>query len=35
MASPETYVGYTRAENFASAGGEVADKPHDYAAPGN
>ena len=34
IASPETYVGYTRAENFASAGGEVADKPHDYAAPG-
>ena len=33
MDSPETYVGYTRAENFASAGGEVADKPHDYTAP--
>jgi cytochrome c biogenesis protein CcdA/thiol-disulfide isomerase/thioredoxin len=31
--SPETYIGYTRAENFASAGGEVGDKPHDYAAP--
>jgi len=33
MDSPETYVGYTRAENFAGTGGEVADKPHDYAAP--
>jgi cytochrome c biogenesis protein CcdA/thiol-disulfide isomerase/thioredoxin len=33
IASPETYIGYTRAENFASTGGEVADKPHDYAAP--
>jgi cytochrome c biogenesis protein CcdA/thiol-disulfide isomerase/thioredoxin len=33
MLSPETYVGYTRAENFASTGGEIADKPHDYSAP--
>ena len=33
MDSPETYVGYTRAENFASAGGEVADQPQDYTAP--
>jgi cytochrome c biogenesis protein CcdA/thiol-disulfide isomerase/thioredoxin len=31
--SPETYVGYDRAENFASPGGSVADKPHTYAAP--
>jgi cytochrome c biogenesis protein CcdA/thiol-disulfide isomerase/thioredoxin len=33
MQSPETYVGYQRAENFASPGGEVADKTHTYAAP--
>ncbi|HLZ67103.1 MAG TPA: cytochrome c biogenesis protein DipZ [Aliidongia sp.] len=33
IASPETYVGYRRAENFASAGGEVADQPHAYSAP--
>jgi cytochrome c biogenesis protein CcdA/thiol-disulfide isomerase/thioredoxin len=33
IASPETYIGYTRAENFASAGGEAGDKAHDYAAP--
>ena len=33
VASPETYIGYTRADHFASAGGEVADKPHDYSAP--
>jgi cytochrome c biogenesis protein CcdA/thiol-disulfide isomerase/thioredoxin len=30
--SPETYVGYTRAENFASPGGAVADKRQVYAA---
>ena len=29
--SPETYVGYTRAENFASPGGAVDDKRHVYA----
>jgi cytochrome c biogenesis protein CcdA/thiol-disulfide isomerase/thioredoxin len=29
--SPETYVGFRRAENFASPGGEVGDRPHDYA----
>jgi cytochrome c biogenesis protein CcdA/thiol-disulfide isomerase/thioredoxin len=29
--SPETYVGYMRAENFASPGGAVADKPQAYA----
>ena len=28
--SPETYVGFERAANFASAGGAVNDKPHDY-----
>jgi cytochrome c biogenesis protein CcdA/thiol-disulfide isomerase/thioredoxin len=31
--SPETYVGYQRAENFVSPGGFVRDKPHDYAVP--
>jgi thiol-disulfide isomerase/thioredoxin len=31
--SPETYVGYRRAENFASAGGFVQDQAHDYVAP--
>jgi cytochrome c biogenesis protein CcdA/thiol-disulfide isomerase/thioredoxin len=30
--SPETYLGYLRAENFASPGGEVADKRQTYAA---
>ncbi|RUP00323.1 cytochrome c biogenesis protein DipZ [Hyphomicrobium sp.] len=28
--SPETYVGYRRAENFVSAGGAVRDVSHDY-----
>jgi cytochrome c biogenesis protein CcdA/thiol-disulfide isomerase/thioredoxin len=34
--SPETYVGYARAENFISPGGLVQDAPHVYspAAPG-
>ena len=31
--SPETYVGYERAENFASPGGAVHDKVSDYHAP--
>ncbi|MDM0008241.1 cytochrome c biogenesis protein DipZ [Variovorax sp. J22G73] len=31
--SPETYIGYERAENFASAGGFVQGKPHAYAVP--
>jgi pimeloyl-ACP methyl ester carboxylesterase len=31
--SPETYVGYERAQNFASRGGAVLDKRHVYAAP--
>jgi cytochrome c biogenesis protein CcdA/thiol-disulfide isomerase/thioredoxin len=31
--SPETYLGYSRAANFASAGGLVRDEPHSYAAP--
>ena len=29
----ETYVGYDRAENFASLGGLASDKSHVYAAP--
>ena len=29
--SPETYIGYERAENFASPGGVVQDKGHAYA----
>jgi thiol-disulfide isomerase/thioredoxin len=33
MKSPETYIGYSRAENFASPGGEAEDKSHTYAAP--
>jgi thiol-disulfide isomerase/thioredoxin len=28
--SPETYVGYRRAENFVSPGGAVRDASHDY-----
>jgi cytochrome c biogenesis protein CcdA/thiol-disulfide isomerase/thioredoxin len=31
--SPETYVGYERAENFASPGGDVRDASHVYALP--
>jgi cytochrome c biogenesis protein CcdA/thiol-disulfide isomerase/thioredoxin len=30
--SPETYIGYMRAENFVSPGGEARDKRHLYAA---
>jgi cytochrome c biogenesis protein CcdA/thiol-disulfide isomerase/thioredoxin len=33
MLSPETYIGYERAENFVSSGGESPDRPHAYAAP--
>jgi thiol-disulfide isomerase/thioredoxin len=33
LRSPETYVGYGRAERFASAGREVLDQAHVYAAP--
>ncbi|MGA7780673.1 MAG: cytochrome c biogenesis protein DipZ [Paraburkholderia sp.] len=33
MKSPETYIGYARAENFVSRGGETEDKLHTYAAP--
>ena len=32
--SPETYVGYQRAENFSSVGGFAQDRPKLYAAPG-
>lgn len=32
--SPETYLGYERAENFVSPGGLVRDVAHVYAAPG-
>lgn len=32
VASPETYLGYDRAENFASPGGALPDKPKTYAA---
>ncbi|WP_175886768.1 cytochrome c biogenesis protein DipZ [Burkholderia sp. BCC0044] len=31
--SPETYVGYARAESFASPGGAVRDAAHRYDAP--
>ncbi|KIH83904.1 cytochrome c biogenesis protein DipZ [Pseudomonas batumici] len=31
--SPETYLGYDRAENFASPGDQVADHSKNYAAP--
>ena len=31
--SPETYVGYRRAEKFASPGGFVQDQLHGYSAP--
>jgi len=33
--SPETYIGYTRAENFASPGSFDEDEPHVYRAPAN
>jgi cytochrome c biogenesis protein CcdA/thiol-disulfide isomerase/thioredoxin len=32
IASPETYIGYQRAENFASPGGAVPDASHVYAS---
>ncbi len=31
--SPETYVGYRRAESFSSPGGLVQDRAHSYAVP--
>ncbi|MGO4302527.1 cytochrome c biogenesis protein DipZ [Cupriavidus sp. RAF12] len=33
MQSPETYIGYERAENFGSPGGAAHDRPKDYTAP--
>jgi thiol-disulfide isomerase/thioredoxin len=33
LKSPENYLGYDRAENFASPGGAASDKPRVYAAP--
>jgi thiol-disulfide isomerase/thioredoxin len=33
LKSPESYVGYDLAENFASSGGEVSDKRHAYVCP--
>jgi thiol-disulfide isomerase/thioredoxin len=33
LESPETYVGYGQAENFASPGAAVVDERHVYAAP--
>jgi hypothetical protein len=31
--SPETYVGWARADAFVSPGGAVPDDPHDYTVP--
>lgn len=31
--SPETYIGFERAEGFASPGGQLPDTPNEYAAP--
>jgi thiol-disulfide isomerase/thioredoxin len=33
LKSPEAYLGHRRAENLASPGGALPDKPHLYAAP--
>jgi cytochrome c biogenesis protein CcdA/thiol-disulfide isomerase/thioredoxin len=33
LQSPETYIGYQRAENFASPGGAAQDKVRTYTAP--
>ncbi|RFP19605.1 MULTISPECIES: cytochrome c biogenesis protein DipZ [unclassified Duganella] len=33
VASPETYLGYERARNFASPEGQAADQPRSYTAP--
>jgi len=33
LKSPETYVGYGQAENFASPGGAAVDQRHVYAVP--
>ena len=34
VGSPETYVGYERAANFASPGGELHDQAKNYRVPG-
>jgi cytochrome c biogenesis protein CcdA/thiol-disulfide isomerase/thioredoxin len=31
--SPETYIGYARADRFASPGGQAKDQPKDYSIP--
>jgi thiol-disulfide isomerase/thioredoxin len=33
LRSPENYLGYDRAENFASGNGAVLDRPHGYGLP--
>jgi len=33
MLSPETYIGYARAEHFSSPSGVVPDQPSDYTTP--
>ena len=33
LRSPETYVGYERAENVVSRDGAILDKPHVYVSP--
>jgi len=33
LKSPESYIGYDQAANFASPGGEVSDKRHVYVCP--
>ncbi|WP_322071708.1 cytochrome c biogenesis protein DipZ [Paraburkholderia bannensis] len=35
MRSPETYIGFERAEGFASPGGVAQDRVRDYRAPAN
>ncbi len=35
LESPETYLGYEQAQNFASPGGAELDRSHAYAAPGS
>ena len=33
LKSPESYIGYEQARNFASPGGAISDRSRDYAAP--
>lgn len=33
IGSPETYVGYARAERFVAPGGQIHGREHDYALP--